>query len=151
MIVLPKDINDRYNLIVNVLKSHQGNISKTAQTLQISTNTVKSAKNWFQKRSPHREQQGRPTKINDQIKYFICVTTIQFPEISGADLALQIYQLFGIEVSDDTVNNGRKKYSFKYSQRIHALPLTVAHMNTRVNFSNWFFTSHFNQPNNCVQ
>ncbi|KAK8841734.1 hypothetical protein M9Y10_026679 [Tritrichomonas musculus] len=134
MIVLPKDINDRYNLIVNVLKSHKDNISKTEQTLQISINTVKSARNWFQEGSPHKEQQGRPTNLNGQIKSFICVTTIQFPETSGADLALQIYHLFGIEVSDDRVNNCRKKYSFKYAQRIRALPLTVAHITTHLNF-----------------
>ena len=66
MIVLPKYINDRYNLIVNVLKSHKDNISKTAQTLQIYINTVKSARNWFQEGSPHKEQQGRPTKLNYQ-------------------------------------------------------------------------------------
>lgn len=144
MIVLPKNINDRYNLIASVLKSHNGNISKTASALQISNNCVKSAKKCYDEGSPHREQQGRPTKLNSQIKYFICITTINFPEMSGAELALRIQNLFHIDVSDDTVNRCRTKYSFKYGQRIRALPITAQHANTRLMFSNWFFMSGYN-------
>lgn len=141
MIVLPTNINDRYNLIVSVLKSHEGNISKTANALNITNNSVKSAKKWFENGSPIRKQQGRQQKLTDPIKYFICATTINFPEISGAEIALQIYNIFHVDVSDDTVNNCRKKYSFKYGQRIRALPLTMIHVNIRFNFSNWFFGS----------
>ena len=141
MIVLPTNINDRYNLIVSVLKSHEGNISKTANALNITNNSVKSAKKWFENGSPIRKQQGRPQKLTDPIKYFICATTINFPEISGAEIALQIYNIFHVDVSDDTVNNCRKKYSFKYGQRIRALPLTMIHVNIRFIFSNWFFGS----------
>lgn len=134
MIALPTNINDRYNLIVRVLKSHEGNISKTANALNITNNSVKSAKKWFENGSPIRKQQGRPQKLTDTIKYFICATTINFPEISGAEIALQIYNIFHVDVSDDTVNNCRKKYSFKYGQRIRALPLTMIHVNIRFNF-----------------
>lgn len=47
----------------------------------------------FQGGLPHREHQGRPPKLNDQIKHYICIIKIQFPEISGADLVLQIHNI----------------------------------------------------------
>lgn len=141
MIVLPTNINDRYNLIASVLKSHEGNISKTAKALNITNNSVKSAKKSYEDGSPYRKQQSRPAKLKDTIKYFICTTTINFPEISGAELALQIFNIFKVVVSDETVNNCWKKYSFKYNKRIRALPLTMINVNIRFNFSNWFFRS----------
>ena len=45
-IVLPKKTEDKYNLIFNVLKGLNNNVSATARTLKISTTTIRTARDW---------------------------------------------------------------------------------------------------------
>lgn len=143
MSILPKDINKRYELISRVLDQNNGNISQTANTLKITPNCVKTVRKWVEDGKPYKQQQGRPQKLTDNIKYFIVIKTLYFPETSGADLSNLIMMNFQVEVSDDTINNFRKKVAFKYGPRVRALPLTQLHMFKRYTFSRWFLSNRF--------
>ena len=59
---------------------------------------------------PQKQQPGHPKILTDQMKYFICVQTLYFPEMSGSELANKIFLLYGVTVSDNTINYCRKSY-----------------------------------------
>ncbi len=144
MFSLPKNTNERYNLIASVLQSHNFNRSKTADALGISLNCVKAVVKWIDEGRPEKTQPGRPQLLTNEIKYFICAKTIMFPETSGAEMANEILQFFGVQASDDTINNCRHKYAFKYGSRVRCLPLLPHHKQNRYIFSQWFLTNRIN-------
>ncbi len=143
---LPSNIRDRYELIYNVFSS-TGNIAETAKILQISENSVRNARNWVSNNRPDFKKNGRPTKITPNIKYFIAINTIFYPETSCETLASYIRNNFQIEISETTIRNERHKMQFKYGPKILRLPLNQISMLNRLNFCNWFFTSHLNHRN----
>lgn len=91
---------------------------------------------------PQKQQPGSPKILTDQMKYFVCVQSLYFP-MSDAELANKILLLYGITISDDTVNNCRKSYAFKYGQMVRCLGLQPHHMVNRVSFANWFLGNIF--------
>ena len=94
---LPTHIDDRYALIYSIFCSHKGKHSKTASALNITINTVKKAVEWH-KSGRQTKLIGRPIKLTRDIKCFIAVHTIYFPETSGLELSEIIYKSFGISI-----------------------------------------------------
>lgn len=82
MTLLPTNTTERYYLIARVLQSLENIMSKTADTLGISFNTVKTVAKWVENGMPHKKQPGRPKILTESMKYYICVNTIYNPEIS---------------------------------------------------------------------
>ena len=140
---LPKNQRDRYELINSVYNvSHS--LAGTATALQITTNTVKAARDWVANGRPPLKKIGRPQAISKNIKYFILINTIFYPQTSAEELSQHIKNCFCVSIGRATLNNARHKLGFKYASRILVLHFNRISLQTRVNFAQWFLNAGIN-------
>ena len=117
LIQLP--IKQRYELIRNFYNANGRNITFTSKQLGISYNTVKHAINNMNPSSRIY------TKKLDEIHHlYIYSQTIENPFITGDEIAIKIFETFGIQVSGRTVNRCRNELNLDYRPPLHSVYLT---------------------------
>lgn len=95
---LPKNKSEKYELINNVYEKLQ-NIFQTADTISITTITVKEARQLVLNGRPDCPRIGRTIKVAKDIKYFIANLTTFYRSASSLELSIQIKNCYGVQLS----------------------------------------------------
>ena len=128
----------RYAIIKEVHSKLGNNVTKTSNFLGICYNTVNKAI-----KTEEVHERVYTEKLTNEHKIFIYMKTLQNPVITGEELADLIFNLFGTQVSDTTVNRCRNKIALHYRPPLRSVFLTPNAIALRKSFaqnhlnSNW--------------
>lgn len=138
-------IDQRYECIRSTYNRLGKNMSLSMQILQVSKNTIYNAIN-----ITNPQPRIYELKLKEEHKTYIHAKTIENPHISGEELAHQLFEFFGLKVSDTTINNYRNKI-MQFRQPIRSVYIseqsaekrflfTDYHLKNNTNFLNTVFT-----------
>jgi hypothetical protein len=120
--------------IISALYSLSGNNTEaTAGLCQCCPNTVRAAVKWFHDQCEIRKR-GRTKIVTEEILLFIEVDSVANRRKPSAQLALEIAAIFGIDISERTVNRARHDLHFEYLSPISTIQLTSAAKEKRIQF-----------------
>jgi transposase len=126
-------IAERYAIYNAFYQQPEQSIATTANFFGISTNTVRNTLQW-QPIPTVPIKRGRKSVLGPQEILHIETATIAKRRITGEQLAQELLELFGVEVSAKTVNRARETSGFSYLNPVRSVFLTPDAMRKRINW-----------------
>ena len=107
------------------------------KNLRVSGNRITRVSEAIKTRSPIPTPlpMGRPKKISPQIINFVDLSTLDNPIETSSDLALQIAEKLGVDISKSTINNIRHMLRFSYKQPRKVQELSEIQISKRISFA----------------